>query len=147
MPFAFPPAPLVRILAQTDMAENGKWAGIGALVITAIGAVSAAALKIFERRHQMGKEDAADALKEYKELVELKDVMLDRKDRRIEELEKRVDECTQSAREAQIAARWNRRWLGYYESLLESNGVKFQKYDGNGTSPQGGGVEPPGGGR
>lgn len=133
-------------MAQTDIAENGKWAGIGALVITAIGAVSAAALKIFERRHQMGKEDAADALKEYKELVELKDVMLDRKDKRIEELEKRVMDCEQSAREAQIAARWNRRWLEYYESLLESNGVRFQKYDGNGGAPKGGAAEPPGGG-
>ena len=140
-------APLAWILAQTDVFEAGKWAGIGGLVMTAVTAVGAAALKIYERRHQLSREDAADALKEYKELVDLKDAMIDRKDRRIEELERQVGDCNQSAREAQIQARWQRRWLGYYEGLLESHGVKFQKYDGNGSSTQGSGTEPPGGGR
>ena len=144
---AVPPAPLLWILAQTDVFEAGKWAGIGGLVMTAVTAVGAAALKIYERRRQLSREDAADALKEYKELVDLKDAMIDRKDKRIEELERQVGECNQSAREVQIQVRWLRRWLDYYESILDSAGMKYQRYDGNGASPKVGEGEPPGGGR
>lgn len=126
---------------EESSGHSALYVAVGSLVGAIVTALTGGVIAYMRARHDIKKEDTISALAEYRKLLRIAEVRMEKMERRVDELEGEIARCRKDHHaETQVKLRILMR-MEQYELLLRRAGVDFAPFDGGDETLLAGGDE------